>query len=110
MTRRPRATAGRIQGREAIAYKRMFVVARDRTLRRVAAEQQTQRKAMTALRRLYDKLLATWLRREGTTYEAWLEHGPKAEYDELVAAAEVPAVWDRLVDRIAASVAHVGAA
>lgn len=79
----------------------MFVTAKLRQLELVRSEKATQRQAMKALRRLYDKLLAAYLRGEGTTYATWLDEGPKPDWDELVHAAEDPAVWDRLLETIA---------
>jgi hypothetical protein len=78
----------------------MFATAKKGQLALVRTEQRTQRQVMKALRKLYDKLLAAYLRGEGTTYAAWLVDGPKADWDELVHAAEEPAVWDRLVEVI----------
>lgn len=39
-----------------------------------------------------------YLRIKDTTYEAWLEHGPKGELDEVLEAARHDHVWDRLVE------------
>lgn len=67
-------------------------------LRDVGREKKTQRQVVRMLRVRYDKLLANYLRIKDTTYEAWIEHGPKAELDELIEAARDPDVWDRLVE------------
>jgi hypothetical protein len=70
-----------------------------KVLRLVQREQLDKRRAMDKLRRKYEKLRAEYLRITGTTYSAWREFGPTAEWDECVEAARHEAVWDRLVDR-----------
>lgn len=83
----------------AHAAKRVFLAFRARSLADVAGEQKTKRQAFEAIQRRYNSQLAEFLRIPGTTYGDWLKHGPFPDYDEVVAAAEVDAVWDRLVER-----------
>lgn len=89
------ATESVLAARKARA---MFVALKRTHLRRVAAEMSTREIAVRTLRRRYDLMTSAFLRVPGTTYADWLEHGPKAELDELLAAASDPAVWDRLVE------------
>lgn len=67
-------------------------------LRDVARERRTQADVVKKLRRRFAIAQSKFLKAEGTTYATWLEHGPKAELDELLEAARDPAVWDRLVE------------
>lgn len=87
---------------------REFRKAKNTQLLAVAGERKTAKQAASALRARYDRLLLGFLGAPGTTYAAWLEHGPKADLDELVGALQDAAVWDRLVDGYAAR-AHRGA-
>ena len=80
-------------------YKRRFISTKLAQLLAVGREQRTQREAIAAMRRKYVRLLADFLRVDGSTYGIWLELGPKPEWDEVLAAAEDPAVWDRLVEK-----------
>lgn len=80
--------------------KRNWIALRDRLLRQHAGELKTKGQVVKALKLSYDKLLTGHLRGQRATYKSWIELGPKPELDELVAAAEDLAVWDRLVDRI----------
>lgn len=75
-----------------------FRAAKGRALKLVSEEKSTKRKAVESLRRFYDKLCDVFLRasRE-TTYAMWCEL-VKPEWDELAAAAQDDAIWDRLVD------------
>lgn len=82
---------------DAPACRKLFISATKRALKLVERETLTPRRAIASLRRLYDKLVAQYLRGENTTYATWLEHGPKGELDELLAATD-PAIWDRLVE------------
>ena len=79
-------------------YQRLFVESKLAQLKAVALERRSQKAVLALLRRRYDRLLAEYLRIDGATYALWLERGPKAELDELLSAAEDPAVWDRLVE------------
>jgi hypothetical protein len=81
-----------------------FRAAKKRALKQVAEEKTTKRKAVDSLRRVYTSLCDDFLRVKGTTYQGWLDHGPKAELEELVAAAQDDAIWDRLVDTYEARV------
>lgn len=63
-----------------------------------AKELKTKRQVLDGLRRKYDALLAVYLRTPCTTYDGWIEHGPKAEWEEVLAATHDEAVWDRLVE------------
>lgn len=76
-----------------------FKDAKRRMFRLLLAEQRTKRQVLASLERTHGYLRATFLRGQGTTYQAWCDLGPKALYDEVVAAAEDDAVWDRLVER-----------
>jgi len=76
-----------------------FRAAKKRQLDLVRGEQRTKRQAMDSLRTKYEKLRAEYLRIQGTTYQAWLEHGPTQEWEECLGAAADDAVWDRLVER-----------
>jgi hypothetical protein len=90
-----------------LAHSRPFATAafhdfralKAKVLKLVKGEQINKRQALDKLRRKYEKLRAEYLRIEGTTYSAWLEIGPTAEWDECIAAAKDDAVWDRLVER-----------
>lgn len=76
-----------------------FRAAKLRALTAVAEERVTKRGALKSLRSVYDRLLEDYLRADrSTTYQGWLDHGPKGEWDELVAALSDDAIWDRLVD------------
>ena len=83
-------------------FKREFLALRARMLAAVAGDLKTKREAFATLRRKYQAQLEVYLRVPGTTYGDWLQHGPFPYYDEVVAAVEVDAVWDRLVERCAA--------
>jgi hypothetical protein len=85
----------------AAPAKREFIALRDRQLVAHAGEQKTKRQVLDALRRKHESLRAAYLRITGTTYAGWLEHGPHAEWEEVLAAAADDATWDRLVERIA---------
>lgn len=76
-----------------------FRAVKGKVLRLVRLEQFTRREAIDTLRRKYVKLLAEYLRIEGTTYAGWIEHGPAQEWEEVLEAARDEAVWDRLVER-----------
>lgn len=76
-----------------------FRLVRAAQLRAVSKETRTVRQALDAMRRSYEKLRVAYPRVPGTTYQGWLDHGPHAEWEELLAAREDEAVWDRLVDR-----------
>lgn len=78
-----------------------FIVARNRVL--------TMDGAVKKLRTKYEKLTNAYLRAEGTTYAMWLELGPKAEWEEVLAATRDEAVWDRLLERCAPAAKDVGA-
>jgi hypothetical protein len=84
-----------------LAYdaKRAFVLVRGKQLAAHAGERTTRRQTVEAIRRQYTKICDAYLRTSGTTYADWLAYGPKAEWDEILAAADDDAVWDRLVDR-----------
>ena len=79
--------------------KRLFIAFRARALDELAREQKTKRQVLDAMRRRYEALRAAYLRIPGTTYEGWLTYGPQPDWDEVIAAAAVDAVWDRLVER-----------
>lgn len=79
--------------------KREFRATKAAQLKLVGAEQRTQRQAMDAMRRKYESLRAVYLRITGTTYQAWTDLGPQAEWLECVEAVKDPSVWDRLVER-----------
>ena len=76
-----------------------FRATKAKQLKLVGLERTTKRKAMDSMRRQYEKLRAAYLRTAGTTYQAWCELGPHAEWEEVLAAAGDDAVWDRLVER-----------
>lgn len=82
--------------REAVAA---FIRARDRQLKEVRGETRTKREALDFLRRLYVRLTDDYLRKPGTTYSDWLDHGPQREWHEVLTAADDDAVWDRLLER-----------
>ena len=87
---------------ESAQYSRTeFIDTKRVLLRDVGRDRITQRDVLLRLRRRYDQLLQRFLREPGTTYAVWLEHGPKDELDEVLAAARDAAVWDRLVDKYA---------
>lgn len=83
----------------AIAARADFSTTKGLLLRDVGKERITQRDVLLRLRNRYDRMLRAYLREQGTTYEAWCDHGPKGELDEVLAAARDAAVWDRLVDK-----------
>lgn len=72
----------------------------------VAKELRTRRQALDSMRRSYEKLRAEYLRVPATTYDGWLEHGPHADWEEVLAATKDDAVWDRLVERGAPEVSR----
>jgi hypothetical protein len=76
-----------------------FRAVKAKQLDAVRLERHTKRQAMDAMRRQYEKLRAKYLGITGTTYQAWLDFGPAAEWDECIAASRDDAVWDRLVER-----------
>lgn len=76
-----------------------FSVRKEKALRKVGGEQLAPSDALSALEKLYAKQTAEFLRKRGTTYRAWLEHGPRGEIEELREARRDDALWDRLVDR-----------
>lgn len=76
-----------------------FVKTKRRLLRAVAAERKTPREVEALLERLYARQERAFLAAKGTTYRQWLEHGPRAELEEVREARRDDAVWDRLVDR-----------
>ncbi len=79
--------------------KRLFIAFRARALDELAREQKTKRQVLDAMHRKYERLRAAYLRIPATTYEGWLTYGPQPDWDEVIAAAAVDAVWDRLVER-----------
>lgn len=71
---------------------------KSRVLKRVAGELTTKRDAIKSALGAYEKLCAAFLRAAPeTTYATWCEL-VKPELDELVAAANDDALWDRLVE------------
>lgn len=82
------------------AAKRAFLAVRAKQLAAHSGELKTKRQVLDAMRRSYEKLLAQYLRVEGTTYAGWSKHGAQPDWDEVVAAAADDAVWDRLVERV----------
>lgn len=76
-----------------------FRDAKGKVLAAVTTERYTKRLAMETLRRRYIRILTEYLRVPGTTYSAWLELGPAAEWDECLSAAIDDAVWNRLCER-----------
>jgi hypothetical protein len=84
----------------AAKAKAAFIAARARQLGLVAGEVRTPRQALASLRARYEKLTSAFLKEAGTTYDVWIEHGPKAALDELEAAARDDAAWDGLLERV----------
>lgn len=88
----------------AISMRSRFAAYKRSQLRAVAEERKTPAQAITSLERLYNRLTSAYLGADGTTYADWLEHGPRAELEEVREARRDDAVWDRLVDRAVAEV------
>jgi hypothetical protein len=84
--------------KHAEAYRKRFVAQRDLALRMVRDEIKTQRQVLDSLRRGYERLRAEYLRIPCTREQEWQDVGPAPIWNELLEAARVPAVWDRLVD------------
>lgn len=78
-----------------------FVARKQMLLRAVGEEMKTPAEAIKSLEKLYNRLTSEYLGADGTTYADWLEHGPRAELEEVREARLDDAVWDRLVDRFA---------
>lgn len=76
-----------------------FRDAKAKVIELVRGEVYTKRRAIEALRKRYLRILTEYLRINLTTYSAWLECGPVAEWDECLAAEKDDAAWDRLIDR-----------
>jgi hypothetical protein len=89
-------------GQRAAIAKREFVLVRGRELAALAGERKTKRQVLGTMRKKYEALRAEFLRITGTTYGDWIEHGPHAEWDEIIAAAADDGVWDRLTERCVA--------
>jgi hypothetical protein len=85
----------------AIVARRRFQHRKTVLLRELAAERRTVAGVLASLERFYRAQTDGFLRTTGTTYAAWLAHGPRAEIEELREAARDPAVWDRLVETYA---------
>lgn len=83
----------------AESMRSRFAAHKRSLLRAVAQERKTPSEVLDSLERLYTKLCTAYLRTDGTTYGDWLEHGPRAELDEVREALRDDAVWDRLVER-----------
>ncbi len=76
-----------------------FRAVKAKQLEHIRLERRTVRQVMDSMRRSYEKLRAEYLRIAGTTYQAWLDAGPAAEWEECLQARKDEAVWDRLVER-----------
>lgn len=83
----------------AKAARAEYCKLKDKLLLWVGLERRTVADAIESLQLKHDKLCAAYLRIPGTTYAVWLSHGPRADQDELLCAAQDPALMDRLVDR-----------
>lgn len=83
--------------------KREFLTHRAKLFALHLGERKTKRQVIDSLRTKYESLRAAYLRIPGTTYDGWREHGPQADWDEVVAAGD-DAVWDRLVERCAGGI------
>lgn len=81
--------------KEALAN---FRSAKARALKLVAGEEVSKRAALLSLRKHYERLCNDYLRAAPeTTYAVWCEL-VKPELDELAAASNDDAIWDRLTE------------
>lgn len=75
-----------------------FRATKGKELRAVAEERRTRRQAIETMRKKYEALRKVYLKAPLTTYDGWTQHGPGAEWEEVLAATRDDAVWDRLVE------------
>lgn len=85
----------------ARSARKNFCSRKELMLAAVASELRGATTVLVALERYYEKQTKDYLRSPATTYQAWLDHGPREDLEEVRAAIKDPAIWDRLVERYA---------